>query len=113
MSKKNKNRGGGYVYSTNPDFDGYGDDQGNETIPNEEQDLRVWLERKGGNKVTSIVKGFVGDEEDLKALGKQLKSSCGTGGTAKNGEIIIQGDHRDKIVSLLHKDGYKVKKAGG
>ena len=116
MSKKKKsNSGGGFVYSTNQnfDFDNYANNDDEETLASEEQDLRIWLERKGGNKVTSVVRGFIGTEADLKDLGKSLKSTCGTGGTVKDQEIIIQGDHRDKILGWLSKQGYKAKKSGG
>ena len=111
MAKNKKKR---IVYSTNPDFSySYEEDKEDETLPNHEQDLRIWLDRKGGGKVASIVKGFVGSSDDLKALAKDLKNLCGVGGTAKNGEILIQGDHRDKILAKLKKEGYGAKKAGG
>ncbi len=111
MAKKSKKR---IVYSTNPDFNyRYEDDAPVTTPPNQQQDLRIWLDRKGGGKVASIIKGFVGNDEDLKDLAKTLKSLCGVGGTSKNGEILIQGDHRDKILNYLQKEGYGAKKAGG
>jgi translation initiation factor 1 len=111
---KNKNNRGGFVYSTNPDF--RPDD--NHDTPEEnraagKQDLRIFLDRLGGGKMVSRVSGFIGKESDLETLGKQLKQKCGVGGTVKNGEILIQGDHRDKILALLIKSGYKAKKAGG
>ena len=110
MAKKNKR----IVYSTNPDFSySYSDHVGVKTLPPNEQDLRVWLDRKKGGKVASIIKDFVGTDDDLKALAKELKSLCGVGGTGKNGEILIQGDHRDKIMEYLKKKGYGAKKAGG
>lgn len=110
MAKKNKK----IVYSTNPDFNySYSDHVGVKTLPPGEQDLRVWLDRKKGGKVASIIKDFVGTDDDMKALAKELKSLCGVGGTAKNGEILIQGDHRDKIMEYLKKEGYGAKKAGG
>lgn len=103
------------VYSTNPDFQyTYQEDENEaETLPPFRQDLRVWLDRKqrAGKQVT-LVKGFVGKEEDLKALAKLLKSKCGVGGSAKEGEIVIQGDFRDRVVDILLKEGYRVKKAG-
>lgn len=105
----------GMVYSTNPDFE-YTTDDGEdaEALPPAEQDLRVWLDRKSraGKKVT-LVKGFAGPDGDLKALGSMLKNKCGVGGSVKDGEIIIQGDFRDRIVEILVKEGYKAKKAGG
>lgn len=113
MSKKNTRRDG-FVYSTNPDFK-YGEEenaQGDSPAPSGQQ-LKVYLDRLGGGKLLSRVSGFVGPEEDLNALGKMLKQKCGVGGSVKEGEILVQGDHRDKIVTLLTKEGYKVKKAGG
>lgn len=104
----------GMVYSTNPDFEyTVQESEQAETLPPEKQNLRVWLDRKqrGGKQVT-LVKGFVGSEEDLSELGRMLKSRCGVGGSAKDGEIIIQGDHRDRVVELLIAAGYKCKKAG-
>lgn len=103
------------VYSTNPDYEYTTPEKdAAQTFPPGKQDLRVWLDRriKGGKQAT-LVKGFVGPEADLKALATLLKSRCGVGGSAKDGEIIIQGDHRDKVVDILAKEGYKVKKAGG
>ena len=104
----------GMVYSTNPDFEYNTDEVAEaETLAPERQDLRVWLDRKHrGGKTVTLVKGFVGSEADLAELGRMLKSKCGVGGSAKDGEIIIQGDHRDRVVELLLKAGYKCKKAG-
>lgn len=101
------------VYSTDPNFEFQSDDDEPETLPPAQQDLRVWLDRKGGGKVVTLVKGFVGTLADMEALGKQLKTACGSGGTAKDYEILIQGDHRDKVVAWLQNKGYKAKKAGG
>ncbi len=105
----------GMVYSTNPDFE-YENASGNEaeTLDPSSQDLRVWIDRKQrGGKVATIVKGFVGSEDSLKELGRMLKTKCGVGGAAKDGEIIVQGEHRDRIVEILTKSGYKCKRAGG
>jgi translation initiation factor 1 len=112
--KKNKNITGGIVYSTNRDFDyQYGNEEEDTLAPND-QDLRIWLDKKHrGGRLASVVKGFVGSDDDLKDLAKTLKTKCGVGGSAKNGEIIIQGDHRDKIHKILSESGYMVKKAGG
>jgi translation initiation factor 1 len=113
MSKKNKNLQDGMVYSTNPSFQPEEEQEETETIPPGQQDLRVWLEKNHrGGKTVSVIKGFIGTNDDLEDLGKILKAKCGTGGTAKDGEIIIQGDHRDRIVTLLGGMGYMVKKAG-
>ncbi len=98
----------GMVYSTNPDFEYKTADEGQaETLAPEKQNLRVSLDRKhrGGKQVT-LVTGFAGSEDDLAALGKLLKTRCGVGGAAKDGEIIVQGDFRDRVVELLHREGY-------
>ncbi len=102
------------VYSTNPDFSYESEDGNNEeTIEPNKQNLKVWLDKKqrAGKKVT-LIKGFVGSDESINTLAKMLKSKCGVGGTAKDGEIIIQGDFRDRVVEILTKEGYKAKKAG-
>lgn len=103
------------VYSTNPDFE-YTTSAEPEvpTLPADRQPLRVWIDRRHrGGKTVTLVKGFVGSEDDLADLGRMLKSKCGVGGSAKDGEIIIQGDHRDRVVELLLAAGYtKTKKAG-
>ena len=84
-----------------------------ETLPAGQQDLRVWLDRKQrAGKVVTLVKGFVGRDADLQELARMLKSRCGVGGSAKAGEIIIQGDHRDRVAELLIRSGYRCKKAG-
>ena len=104
----------GMVYSTNPDFEYTTQEpEQAETLPPSQQNLRVWLDRKHrGGKTVTLVKDFVGTEADLQELGRMLKSKCGVGGSAKDGEIIIQGDHRDRVVDLLTQAGYKCKKAG-
>ena len=113
MSKKHKTiYGGNTVYSTNPNFK-TNDEPEKITVNPKEQNLRIWLEKGGrGGKIASVIKGFIGDEDDLINLSKIIKTSCGTGGNAKNGEIIIQGDHRDKILNILTLSGYKARKAG-
>jgi len=98
----------GMVYSTNPDFsfEEGGDDEP-DTLPKNQQQLRVSMERSGrGGKTVTLVRGFVGTEEDITALGKLLKQKCGVGGSVKDGEIIIQGDLRLRIVELLKREGY-------
>jgi translation initiation factor 1 len=113
MSKKDKGRIN-VVYSTNPDFKFEREDnEGGTTLPPAQQNLKVYLDRLGGGKLLSRVSGFVGTTDDLNALAKLLKQKCGVGGNSKDGEILIQGDNRDKIVNLLTKEGYKIKKAGG
>lgn len=114
MSKKEKNRVG-IVYSTNPSFQYETNDQEQtETLSPHLQNLKVQLDRKqrAGKQVT-LITGFVGSEEDLINLSKLLKTKCGVGGSAKDGEIIIQGDFRDKVIALLTQEGYKVKRVGG
>jgi len=113
MSKKDKNRVN-IVYSTNPNFNYESENnEQNETLPPAQQNLKVYLDRLGGGKLLSRVSGFVGTENDLNDLAKLLKQKCGVGGNSKDGEILIQGDNRDKIITLLTKEGYKVKQAGG
>jgi len=103
------------VYSTNPDFEySHGSDEIEETLEPSEQRLEAHIDRKSRKgKTATLILGFVGREEDLKDLAKTLKAKCGVGGSAKNGEIIIQGDVRDKVMDLLKKWGYNVKRVGG
>jgi translation initiation factor 1 len=114
MSKKNKSSGD-FVYSTNPDFrPGPSNKEERITMPAKQQDLRILRDSKNrGGKTVTLVTGFIGKEDDLEKLGKLLKTKCGTGGTVKDGEIIIQGDFREKIFKILIDLGYKVKNAGG
>ena len=111
MSKKHAV---GVVYSTNPDFQyQYDDTPEPETLPFSQQKLRVRLERNHrGGKTVTIVSGFVGTDADLQDLGRLLKTRCGVGGSAKDGEITVQGDLRDKVTALLHDMGYVKAKRG-
>lgn len=104
------------VYSTNPDYNyNIEDDQKQETLDKSKQNLRVSLDKKNrGGKVVTLITGFIGTDSDMKELGKMLKSKCGVGGSAKDGEIIVQGDFKQKVIELLIKDGYtKTKGTGG
>lgn len=105
---------GGMVYSTNPNaqFTTFGDREPATLLPSQ-QDLRIHMDRLKGNKVVTRIADFIGKEGDLAELGRLLKSKCGVGGNTKEGEILLQGDHRDKVLKLLLDAGYKVKKSGG
>jgi len=117
MSKKKSNSLddlGGMVYSTNPNFAFENESAEQESIDNKNQKLKVWLEKNHrGGKTATIVRDYVGTNEDLEVLGKMLKTKCGAGGSVKDQEIIIQGDHRDKVIQILLNLGYQAKKAGG
>lgn len=113
MGTKNKNTTG-VVYSTNQNYDySYEDGEDVETIDPSKQDLRIILDRKKGGKVVTAVVDFIGTTEDLKELGKKLKMFCGVGGTVKEGEILLQGDFRDKVLAKLLEMNFKAKKKGG
>lgn len=112
---KKKQRYSGIVYSTDETFafQETNSDEA-ETLPNQKQQLRVMLDRKmRGGKTVTLVTGFVGSSDDLEALGKKLKQKCGVGGSTKDGEIIIQGDFKQRILQLLSDEGYRVKPVGG
>ncbi len=106
---------GSMVFSTgNQGFQGFDDEEEGETLAPSEQMLELHFEKKGrGGKTAVIVRGFEGSDEELKALGKAIKSHCATGGSAKDGEIIIQGPVREKVQAYLKKQGYKTKRVGG
>jgi translation initiation factor 1 len=113
MSKKNKGRADGLVYSTNQEYYKDFEEEKNDaaTLPKEKQKLRVKLDTKQrAGKVVTLVEGFAGTDEDLEALGKQLKTKCGAGGSAKDGLIIVQGDYKEKIINWLKDWGYSLTK---
>ena len=113
MSKKNKGRGDGLVYSTNQDYYQDYDEPVSDaaTLPKEKQKLRVKLDSKQrAGKIVTLVENFVGTQEDLETLGKQLKTKCGAGGSTKDGLIIVQGDYKDKIINWLKEWGYSLTK---
>ena len=113
MSKKDKTRVN-VVYSTNPNFSYENtDEETHETLPPQQQNLKLFLDRIGGGKLLTRISGFIGTENDLNELTKLLKQKCGVGGNSKDGNILIQGDNWDKLLELLTKTNYKAKKAGG
>ena len=111
MAKKNKPDTRGFVFSTDPNFSFEEEKEDVDTLPPAQQRLRVRLETKHrAGKTVTLVDGFTGKDEDREDLGKKLKNYCGTGGSAKDGEIIVQGDHRDKVLQWLLKNGYSLSK---
>lgn len=114
MSKRNTSDKHGFVYSTDPAFKFESEEGAVNTLPPAQQKLRLWLETKHrGGKAATVIKGFVGTTTDLETLGKALKNTCGTGGSVKDGEIIIQGDQREKVLQWLQKNGYAQTKKSG
>jgi len=109
---KNKKIPVGVVFSTNPDFDfSFDNDEVAETLPPEKQKLRIQLDKKArAGKQVTLITGFVGNDDDLEVLAKKLKNLCGCGGSAKDGEILIQGDVREKVLTWLVAQGYKANK---
>ena len=111
--REDKKKRKGVMYSTNADFEyEYENDKMN-TLANNQQNLKVCIDKHRAGKIAVIIKDFVGTNNDLKILGKILKTKCGVGGSAKNGEIIIQGDLREKVMDILNKEGYNYKRVGG
>jgi translation initiation factor 1 len=117
MAKKKSNdwkKRDGVVYSTSEDFDYDSQEEEQVTLSPQQQNLRVQLDKKSrGGKQVTLITGFIGSEEALKDLGKLVKNKCGVGGSTKDGEIIIQGDLRDKVLETLVQQGYKAKRSGG
>lgn len=110
MKKRPPSGMGGLVYSTNRSVS---TSSSPATLPAQQQDLRIHLDRLKGNKEVTRIVGFVGKDADLDDLGRVLKSKCGVGGNTKDGVILLQGDHRDKVLAYLTEKGFKAKKAGG
>jgi translation initiation factor 1 len=116
MSKKKSNSLsdlGGFIFSTNASFE-FEKDEIQETLAPNKQFIEAIFSNKGrAGKTATIISGFVGSEDDLKQLAKLLKTKCGVGGSVKDNEIIIQGNYRDKVMEILKKEGYNVKRVGG
>ena len=110
---KNKKKRKGVIYSTNPNFEFQYKNQEIKTLDNTNQNLKVCIDKHRAGKIAVVIKGFVGTKDDLNSLGKLLKIKCGVGGSAKKGEIIIQGDVRDKVIEILTNKGYNYKRVGG
>ncbi len=114
MAKKKAKTLGNIVYSTNKDLNFTIPEKEPDTLPPQQQNLKILLSKKGrGGKSATLITGFIGSEADMESLGKTLKNKCGVGGSVKDGEILLQGDHRDKVLEYLTKEGFKAKKAGG
>ncbi len=103
----------GVVYSTNPDFKFEHEAETTSTLPAAQQKLYVRLDRLKGGKMATVIENYIATDDDLKALAKELKAKCGVGGNAKDGEIILQGEHREKVLALLGAKGFSVKRKGG
>ena len=101
------------VFSTDPNYSLYEDQEIEEKITPKDQNLRIWLEKRPGNKIVSIIRGFQGTDDDLKELSKILKKKCGVGGSVKDSEIIIQTKNRQKLLQILNEIGYFAKLSGG
>ncbi|MEI8109732.1 MAG: translation initiation factor [Chitinophagia bacterium] len=114
MKKKNRLTGNGIVYSTDPTFSPEPEEQAIDTLSPGEQLLRIYLDKKQrAGKVVTLIAGFIGRDSDMEDLGKQLRNYCGTGGSAKDGIMLVQGDQREKVMQFLNKQGFsKAKKIG-
>ena len=112
MDRKKKKKIKGVIYSTNPYFEYEYENENREKLPKKEQKLNLFRNKYKAGKIAIIIKGFIGNSNDLKELSKIIKSKCATGGSIKNNEIIIQGDIRDKIMEILKNEGYSCKKIG-
>lgn len=110
---KNKDFKDRIVFSTNPDFKEAEDTNEQDTVSAVQQKLYISLERLKGDKVATVIENFIGNKADLESLGKTLKSKCGVGGTVKDGIILLQGEHRDKVIQFLSLQGFITKKKGG
>jgi translation initiation factor 1 len=114
MKKKQTSSGNGIVFSTNPSFQWEPEEAAQETLPSAQQELRIQLDKKQrAGKVVTLITGFVGADGDLESLGKTLRNFCGTGGSSKEGLILVQGDQREKVLQCLLKNGYKKTKKIG
>jgi translation initiation factor 1 len=115
MSKNNRKNREGVVYSTSESFEyTHSSEEEVQTLPPDKQNLKVMLDKKArAGKQVTLIAGFVGTADDLELLAKKLKTKCGVGGSAKDGEILIQGDFREKVLQVLVAEGYRAKKAGG
>ena len=115
MKKNDWKKRDGVVYSTDDSFEfNVKSTSEQTTLPPQQQNLNVFLDKSGrAGKQVTLVSGFIGTASDLETLTKILKTKCGTGGSAKDGEILIQGDVRDKVIQILQQAGYKSKRAGG
>jgi|TARA_B110000967_G_scaffold204504_1_gene247129 translation initiation factor 1 len=110
---KNKKKRKGVMYSTNPNFEFEYENEKMDTLANNQQNLKVCIDKHRAGKIAIIIKGFIGNTDDLKVLSKIIKAECGVGGSTKNGEIIIQGNLRDKVMDILEKEDYNYKRVGG